>query len=360
MTYNLAVNLPLRGPVRPRLQRTLASMDVDDALLLYPDPAGEVAVREATAAWMDQHLGGTRSAASRIVLTGGARHALWLALEHVGIRDAPVLVEALTFPGLLELVRAQGGHAVAVAMDQDGLRPDALEDAVKQSGARVLYVQPTLHNPTTATMPLDRRRDVASVARRLGLTLIEGDVYGPYAWQDTTPLPALASLLPERTVLAAGMGKILGPGLRYGWLALPDDTAAAAVRERIRLTQDGLPALTSRLVGTWMADGTAARVLAEQASAMTTRHGLARKWLGDAVIAAEGLHAWLPATDAGALAEALARRGVQVTPPGAACVVPEPPPGIRLCLGAEEDLERLGDALRHVARARDELRAWPR
>jgi DNA-binding transcriptional MocR family regulator len=190
------------------------------------------------------------------------------------------------------------------------------------------------------------------VGRSRDLTIIEGDVYSPLAWHDRDELPPLAELAPDRCLHAGGIGKVLGPGLRVGWLLLPDDASHQRAASTIRLATDGLPALFPSVVAGWMADGTADELLATLAGRMAERNRLARATLGGDLVTANGLHAWLPCGNAPEIEARALARGVRVTPSKPLAADGEHAVGLRLCLGAEEDLDRLEAALRIVAGVR--------
>lgn len=353
-SYNLAVNLPLRGSVVTRLRAALATTPVDAGSLAYPDPAGALWIRKAIAGWLER-VGGHGPVDPRlIVLTIGARHALALALAaSTAGRPSALLVEEHTYHGVRRVARHLDSRCVDVAMDRHGMRPDALEQAARRSGARALYVQPTLQNPTTATMPLERRLDIVEVAERLGLTIVEGDVYSPLHRPAREDLPPLARLAPHRTVHCGGIGKILGPGLRVGWMLHADAATQAATSASIQLEQDGLPALTPSIVARWMDDGTAEALLDELTAAMASRAGMARRIIGDDLVTSgTGLHAWLPLPDAPAMEKRLLAHGVHVAASEHFVDTGRQAAGIRLAMGAEEDPDRLEEALRIVAAGR--------
>jgi DNA-binding transcriptional MocR family regulator len=350
--YNLAVNLPLRQTVAERLAAALASFPVGPELLAYPSMEGSLGTREAIAGWMRRRCGHVAVDPRRLVITLGARHALSLALDEACASGDTLLVESSTYHGFRASAEARGVRVGGVGMDAAGMLPAELERMAATTGARCVYLQPTLQNPTTATMPLARRREIAAVAAERDLTIIEGDVYSPLAWYGRDALPPLAELAPERCLHAGGIGKVLGPGLRVGWLLLPDDASHQRAASAIRLATDGLPALFPAIVAGWMADGVADALLGNLADAMVERNSLARAILGDDLITANGLHAWLPGGDPiGIEASALAR-GVHLTPSQPLAVGGEYAAGIRLCLGAEEDIGRLEAALRIVAEVR--------
>lgn len=347
--YDLAVNLPLRAAVADRLTASLRGVTVGADLLGYPPMAGGLAVREAIAAWLRRHTGHGAVDPRRLVLTLGARHALSLALAETCGPGDTLLMEALTYHGFRAGAQASGVRVQGVAMDHEGMLPDALDQMAAESGARTVYIQPTLQNPTTATMTLARRHDILAVAARRDLTIIEGDVYSPLAWHGGDALPALADLDPVRCLHAGGIGKILGPGLRIGWLLLPDEASHQRAAEAIRLGTDGLPALLPSIVAGWIADGTADDLLESLVEDMRGRHALARSVLGPVVVGDAGLHVWLPTGDAVGIEERALARGVRVTPSRALAANGQDARGVRLALGAEEDVGRLGEALRVLA-----------
>lgn len=354
-TYDLAVNYPLRAGVAARLSEALGRIRPGADALAYPDPHGAPSVRRAIAGWMTRVGGHGEVDPDHLVLTLGAHHALSLALgrfvTHGG--SPTIAVDESTYHGFRHLARHAGAGCIDVLMDAHGMRPDALEVAASRSGVAAVYLQPTLHNPTTVTMPTRRRQAIAEVVERLGLWIIEGDVYGHLVHGTEDEPPSFAALLPGRTLHAGGIGKLLGPGLRVGWLRATGPDILAASVATIREDMDGLPGLLPALVAGWMEDGTALDLLGELQTAMLDRGRLARRIVGaDLVTNGASLHAWLPTAEATVLRERLIAKGVRVGDPCAHVGPAMEPQGIRLCLGAEEDIGRLEAALRIVAACR--------
>lgn len=352
--YNLAVNLPLVSNVAPRLREALASAPVNADALGYQDPAGPLWIRNSIAGWLERVGGHQWVDPELLTLTVGARHAISMVLRGATDTHNPaILVDDHTYQGVRSMAHDMGARCVDVAMDQHGMRPDDLLKAAKRSQATVLYVQPTLQNPTTVTMPFDRRIEIAELTESLDLIVIEGDVYSPLHAVTHDRLPSMAHIVPHRTFQAGGVGKIFGPGLRVGWLLHPNRESHAITTQALQVDMDGLPTLWPSIVAHWMDDGTAERVLQELAAAMTTRASLARKIVGlDLVTAGASLHAWLPVKDAQGLEKRLLARGVRVAKSKGFVGVRKKPGGIRLALGAEQDLHRLEEALRIVAQER--------
>jgi DNA-binding transcriptional MocR family regulator len=123
------------------------------------------------------------------------------------------------YPGLISVAGRLGRRVVAVATDALGMRPDALEQACDAQGATVLYLNPTIQNPVARTMPAARRRQLAKVAQRKGLRIIEDDPYWLFEAQAPEPVAALA---PASTYYLSTLSKCLTPGLRTAYVRLPD------------------------------------------------------------------------------------------------------------------------------------------
>jgi len=162
-----------------------------------------------------------------------------------------VIVEAATFNGV-KLVAAQMGLRITpAAMDAEGVTPDALDRAAAQSGARVAYLQP-FQNPTARVMGLQRRRDIVEIARRRGVVLIEDDLYGPHVAE--LGLPPLAELAPDQVAYVSGLSKSTAPGLRAGFLIMPERHRAAAL-EAQRASTFGAPTFGAVLATQWIESG---------------------------------------------------------------------------------------------------------
>ena len=125
------------------------------AFLNYQQPGGSDDEREVAAQWLRRRVPGTQS--KRLIIYPGNQAILFNALLSLTSRGDVVLTEALTFPGMKAAAQQLGLHLVGIEMDADGIRLEALKAACKQYKPKVIYVAPTLHNPTTATLPPKRR-----------------------------------------------------------------------------------------------------------------------------------------------------------------------------------------------------------
>ncbi|WP_207481458.1 aminotransferase-like domain-containing protein [Arenibaculum pallidiluteum] len=310
----------------------------------YPPPAGRPALREALAGWLAGHR--LRISVDRVVATNGAQHALSVAFALLCRPGSTILTEAATYPGIRAIAAHAGYRLQGVALDAEGVVPDALEKALRAAAEpRVLHLVPTRQNPTAVTMGPGRRRDVAALVRRHGAWIVEDDVYSVLS---DAGEPTLAELVPERTLYVNSLSKALSPGLRVGFLACPESLVGDAVRGVLATTLTANP-LTSLLASAWLSDGTAATLGAAIRAEATRRTALAIAAFPGLIPEGQGPshHVWLPM--AAPEAERFARRalsaGVLVTPPEAPVVDPALASGVRICLGAAVSVEALGRAL---------------
>ena len=319
-------------------------------LLDYGTEGGSPRHRAAAAAWLSRS--GIEPRPQCVLICCGAQHALAVALMAVTRPGDVLLVERLTYPMLKSLASSLRLKLRGMEMDEQGIRPRALEQACRAGGARALCCVPTLQNPTAAIMSEQRRHDIAAIARRYGVTVVEDDVYGLLAGAGPR---ALAALAPEETFFVTSLSKTVAPGLRLGILLVPPkllEPAAAA----LRVTALRTPGLTAEIAARWIQDGTAQALLAAQRTEAAARQRIAETRLP--ALAGRphrhGYHLWLPLAGGWrgeSLVAAARARGVSIASsevflagPGAAL-----PPGLRLCLASPSSRARLDSGLKILA-----------
>ena len=116
--------------------------------------------------------------AERLIVSSGTQAALAALLGVLTKPGDVVLTETLTYPGIRSAATLFGVGLIGVPMDQQGVLPDALAFACRRHKPKVVYLTPSIHNPTAASMTPVRRRQVASVIARANVLLIEDDAYG--------------------------------------------------------------------------------------------------------------------------------------------------------------------------------------
>jgi len=356
---DLSVNAPpmpawMGGALRAAIERAGADADVARQMLSYRTRQGDAAARAAGAAWLRAR--GLDVDTERVAVTAGAQHALALLFGTLARPGDAVLVESLCYPGLEGPAAAAGVRLVGVPVDGEGLRPDALDAACRRQNAKVLCCVPTLQNPTTAVMSLERRRAVLDVARRRGLRVLEDDICGPLLQGEATPLAALA---PDLVTYVGSLSKCVAPGLRTAFVLTTSRDDAARLDAAVRASVLMLSPLPLAVASAWVADGTAARAAADIGREAAARGALARRVLGASNVAAPpgSLHAWLdvpPSWSVAAFVAGAQQRGIRVTPadwfvrPDGAGRTP-PPNAVRLALGGVADRATLERALETLA-----------
>ena len=319
-------------------------------LLQYQPTGGSLRDRrEAASAFSER---GIIAGEEDVIVTAGGQNALHAILGAVLTPGMMVAAGRFTYPGLIALAKRLGLRLYPLAIDADGILPDAIERAA-QAGARALYVVPTNDNPTTATIPTERRREIGEVCRRLGLTIIEDDAYGQLP---SAPLPSLATFAPERTWHIASTSKIISPSLRVAHVRAPTAAAATKLAADIHETAVMAPPLNAALVTQWLRDGSFATLIAAvRDEGMARQHIVARHLAGIAHAAhPEGYHFWLrlpPGISPAALAAIVRPAGLSIVP-GEAFAIDKAgaEPAVRISIGGALDHARLGRACEQLAR----------
>lgn len=164
------------------------------------------------------------TSAKNILLTNGAGEAIELAAEALIDPGSLVLVEAPTFTETLLTFRKQGAQCVGVPSDDDGIIPEALEDILKKRRVRFLYTIPNFQNPSGRTSPLERRKAILKLAEKYCLPIFEDDPYHYLSYDGEPPATYLKLAGDDRRVLHSNsFSKLVAPGIRVGWLVVPDE-----------------------------------------------------------------------------------------------------------------------------------------
>jgi DNA-binding transcriptional MocR family regulator len=351
---DLSMNIPPppAGLNLPALIRTgmegLLKRSSAEALLSYHPGPGSPVERAVGSSWLA--AGGDRLPVDRVVVGSGAQALLTAVVLSETREGDAILADALTYPGLIALAEATRRKLGAVANDGEGMRPDHLEQAMLRHGARLLYLNPTLQNPTASVMPEGRRRELARVADKLELTVVEDDPYGRLL---ATPPSTFLKLAPERTFHVATLAKCISPFLRTAFLAAPDPQAAERIAASIRGTTMMAPPLMTGLACEWLRSGLAGEITAAVRAEAQARQDIARNILPKGFVASQSsLHLWYPLQGelrSAELADIARRRGLAISPAEEFAVGQNFANGFRLALGATPNRERLTEGLQGLA-----------
>ena len=344
------VTVPLAPPSRALLERTGEILTMST----YASGPGSERHRAAGAAWIGR---GTDPA--RVVVTAGTQHALLLAFAATARPGDTVFCEALTYHGAKAIAAFLGIRLEPLPLDRYGIMPAALERACRgRSSTKVLYVVPSLHNPTGLVMPETRRRELAKIALAHGLTIIEDDVCGFLL--EKTP-PPVATFAPDRTIFLTGLGKALAPAMRVGYLTAPE-AMLGRVHSALAATILFASPVLAEMAATWIEDGTAARIVAQKRAEVQLRNRLARKLLPHASGDARSPHLWMELPkrwSSSAFVEEARRRRVRVADAASFAVGNDVPRAIRVSIGAPATIAELEQALHAIAGIGEHRREEP-
>ena len=320
-----------------------------DELMEYHPATAPMRHRAIAAEWVGTL--GVSVSPEQIVVTAGAQHALTVILATL-LRPGDTLMTAeLTYPGLKAVAQMLGLELRGVAMDEEGIVPAALDAACTEVAARALYCVPTIQNPTSATMSDQRRADVADVARKHGLIVVEDEIH--VAPDPERPAP-LASFAPERTLHVTTLCKWATFGLRVGFIAAPE-RVVERLRSGVRSSLWMPPPLMTEIATRWIADGTADRLGRRKLEELAARHALTREVFGgrfEVQTHPRSLHLWVRLPDPLRNDECVAQarqRGVRVAGAEAFAVGRDVPHAVRVSIAAEPDREELRRALEILA-----------
>lgn len=172
-----------------------------------------------------------------VVVTVGSQQAVDLVTRVFCDPGDVVICEAPSYVGALGVFRSYQCDVVHVEMDEHGLVPEALAQAIgairaRGRRAKFLYTIPNFHNPAGVTLGAARRLEILEICRAADLLVLEDNPYGLLGF-DSEPLPALRSHETERVVYLGSFSKTFAPGFRVGWAVAPH-----AVREKLVLAQE--------------------------------------------------------------------------------------------------------------------------
>lgn len=165
---------------------------------------------------------GIHTSAEQVIITTGSMQGLHLVGRAMLDFGDTVVTEAPTFQAALGTWEHQQPRFLSIPVDEDGLRTDELERALRASEARpkFAYVLPTFQNPSGVSLSLERRRHLLEIARAYDLLILEDDPYGEFWYVEGSPrLPPLRALpgAEEHVVYLGTFSKILAPGLRLAY-----------------------------------------------------------------------------------------------------------------------------------------------
>src|SRR3954453_4784843 len=212
-------------PVSDLEQAAVTALREDGARALAYSPGGYMPLRE----WIGERH---RIDPARVLLVNGSLQGVAFLAQHLFLGHGGVAItEDPSYDRTLISLRTFGAEVVAVPVTPAGVDVDALEQALAQRPpARLLYLIPTFQNPSGVSLPEEGRRRVVELARRHEVLVIEDDPYGLLRFEGE-PAPTLHELDGgDNVVYSCSFTKTVAPGIRTGYLLLPEQMAGAMAR----------------------------------------------------------------------------------------------------------------------------------
>jgi DNA-binding transcriptional MocR family regulator len=188
----------------------------DAAWLQYGADQGEADFRAALAAFLTRRYGAPVSASALMTTTGNSQ-ALDLICTRFTKPGDTIFVEAPTYFLALDVFRDHGLHVVGIPMDGDGMRLDALHEALAVHQPVLLYTIPSFQNPTGITLSAERRQPMLEACAAHDVLVVADEVYQLLDF-GAPPPPPLATYGIGRVLGLGSFSKICAPGLRLGWI----------------------------------------------------------------------------------------------------------------------------------------------
>ena len=334
--------------------RKIADAPETNQLLDYGGRFGLPRHRRAAATLLQRRLG--QVDIERLAISAGTQHALTSVLSVVAEAGDTVLVEDLTYPGMLSIARMMRLKLKTVESDAEGPLPDSFDAHCRAAAAaggkvKAFYLVATLHNPTGRSLTPQRIKGLIDVARRHDVPMIEDDIY---AFLMENPPPPIYVRASEYVFYVTGMSKIAAPGLRIGYI-VPPARFANRLSGMLAASSWMASTISAEVCARWIEDGSLDEILRRKRTEATARLKMTERILGfaDLEIPPAGYHVWLKMPEpwrARDFTAALEQRGVLVTPADAFVAGRgEAPHAVRLCLGNARSREELEHGLNVVA-----------
>lgn len=198
---------------------------------------------------------------SDVVTIPSANSALFCILNWFKEQEKEIGVESTTFPGFRACADYFGLQQGMIECDEEGIIPAALQQYLETGKSRLVYIQPTVHNPGCFVMPAERRKKIAEVVRAFkDVYLLEDDAY---RFLHDNPPPSFLSLMPERTIHVYSLSKPFNPFLKSAYIIYPK-TVLKGIENIIRLTTSSGCSLFNNFGLYLMKSGELAGLMAEK------------------------------------------------------------------------------------------------
>ncbi len=358
MTLNSFTMLPPTEELAAAFRRLADGVTSDPRLSGYSAAGGSAGCRKAGLEWVSNWVGGLGP--NEIAVVSGGQSGLHAAIASLVTPGAGVACEDLTYPGTIAACAQHGVPLTGVAIDEQGMIPQALDEVCQRHPIALLVISTSINNPTGVCLPPERREAIAELARRHDFLIVEDEVYGFLGSGDA---PLISNLAPERCLFLCTFSKIVAPALRVGYMA-----GRETLIRRIELAHKNTTMMTSPYLSEIASDlirrGMIKQRVAQMRRIVNARRDIAKDVLGHFGIspARNGL-VWLPLGGAWRswdFCREVERAGIKISPSDVFAVEPgRMKPAVRISLTSEPDEARLRKGLEIIAGLMERPRPAP-
>ena len=335
-----------------RMRDGFAAVSADlGSLLRYQGFGGSPRDRDAASAWLGRRA--LVPSQERIFVASGAHGAMVGIFSMLAKAGEAVLCENVTYPGVRAIAAQLGIKLIGVEMDRDSVIPEALEESVRAHAPKAIYLNPTLQNPTTITIPERRRAAICSIARRHNVPIVEDDAYGFIPTHGPAPLAAVA---PDICWHIAGLAKCIGAGLRLAYVVSPDARSGWSFNSAMRALTVMASPVAAAIATRWIEDGAADTILRFIRSEAMARQRIAATILEPGSYLSDPLsfNLWLPLRNGwtrSAFVSHARSTGLGVVASDAFTAGGAPPEAVRVGLGGPVTRSQIQRGLEFMAHA---------
>jgi GntR family transcriptional regulator of abcA and norABC len=181
-----------------------------------------------------------------LLITAGGQQAIFLILQTMLSAGDAIAVESPSFFHQNPLFKAAGIRLFGIPMDQEGMRLDSLEEAIRKHKIKMVMVNPNFQNPTAIVMSNQRRKALIDLCRKYRLPIVEDDVFSELNLTNEPILP-LRVLDPENVLYIGSLSRVLGKTTKIGWIVAPKSLVSkiASAQEMMEISMGILPQLAA-------------------------------------------------------------------------------------------------------------------
>jgi DNA-binding transcriptional MocR family regulator len=207
--------------------------------LAFPGYQGLESCLNTAREWLNVQQG-----VSDLIICNSGNHALYCIITILKETVQDIITDPFTYPVLKQIALKNGIRLHAANTDEQGLTLEGIERMYESTHAKVLYLQPTIQNPTCTVMSPERRQQIAEFAKSKNLMLIEDDAYR-FLHNDNTP-PTFLEIIPSHTFHVYSLSKPFNPLIKTAFVALPVEWQSK-MTDCVRITSSGSSSLLTAM-----------------------------------------------------------------------------------------------------------------